>query len=74
MQSTHESRVVVAGHAADGQMKSDDSARQNALDPDTVQALRDWKTIQDAERKFFGADYQDTDRVFAWEGGRAGPP
>ncbi|MEV0293449.1 hypothetical protein [Nocardia sp. NPDC050710] len=55
-------------------MKSDDSARQNALDPDTVQALRDWKTIQDAERKFFGADYQDTDRVFAWEGGRAGPP
>ncbi|WP_405160816.1 site-specific integrase [Nocardia sp. NBC_01499] len=69
-QSIHESRVVVDGYAQDGQVKTDDSARQNSLDPETVQALSDWKTIQDAEREFFDIDYTDTDLVFTWEDGR----
>jgi acetyltransferase-like isoleucine patch superfamily enzyme len=44
VQSIRESRVVVDGRAQDGRVKTDDSARQNSLDPETVQALRDWKT------------------------------
>ncbi|WP_433200611.1 hypothetical protein ACQP1G_08805 [Nocardia sp. CA-107356] len=62
--------MVVDVRAQDGEVETDDSVRQNSLDPDTVQVLRDWKVVQDAERKFFGVDYQDTDRVFTWEDGR----
>ncbi len=70
MQSIHKSRVVVAGRGADGQVKSDDYARQNSLDPDAVQCCGIGRKVRDAERKFFGEDYQDTGGVFTWEDGQ----
>ncbi|MBB5912182.1 integrase [Nocardia transvalensis] len=43
--SVHQGRVFVAGYAQGTQVKTEDSARSIALNPETVQALRDWKAI-----------------------------
>ncbi|WP_232235960.1 site-specific integrase [Nocardia sp. BMG51109] len=72
--SVHQGRVVVAGHAQDSQVKTDDSARWIALDAETVRALRAWKAIQDAERALYGDDYRNTDFVFTYEDGRPAHP
>ncbi|MGW5514033.1 tyrosine-type recombinase/integrase [Nocardia africana] len=72
--SVHKGRVVVAGHAQDADVKTEDSARWIALDTETVQALRAWKAIQDAERTLYGDDYRDNDFVFTYEDGRPAHP
>jgi integrase len=44
--------------------KSDAGRRAISLDPFTVQALRDHRRAQEAERRNFGSGYQDHDLVF----------
>ncbi|MGW4246827.1 tyrosine-type recombinase/integrase [Nocardia sp. NPDC004722] len=68
--SVHQGRVVVAGRAQDAEVKSEDSVRLIALDPETLYELRTWKAIQDAERALYGDDFRDTDLVFTYEDGR----
>lgn len=68
--SVHRGRVIVAGRVHDADVKTDDSARLIAIDPETLQALRVWKTIQDTERALYGDDYHDTDHVFTYKDGR----
>ena len=44
--------------------------RGSAIDNATVAALRAWRTTQDREREFFGADYHPSGYVFTFEDGR----
>lgn len=41
-----------------------------SIDRATVEALRQWREVQDAEREFFGADYPPGDYVFTYPDGR----
>jgi integrase len=54
----------------DSDGKTDNTPRTLALDPLTVEALREWRERQLGERAFFERDYQDSTRVFVWEDGR----
>lgn len=68
--SIREGRVVVAGHAAGSDGKSDSAGRLIALDAETVTALTAWQRQQDSEREFFGTDYHETGLIFTWQDGR----
>ncbi len=57
--------VPTKGGPTFGPPKSRRSERTIALDPDTVQALREHRAAQVLERDFAGAAYQDHDLVFA---------
>jgi len=65
-----DTRVVVNGKAEDSDGKTDNASRLLSLDPATVEALREWQTVQHSERIFFDRDYQGTNRVFTWQNGR----
>lgn len=67
-------RVVVRGHAADSDGKSQDSVRVLALDPATLVGLQVHREHQAEERALFGIDYIPGDYVFRWEDGRPGHP
>jgi integrase len=68
--SVQESRVVVAGRAQGSDGKTDSAGRMIALDPDTIDALREWCKSQESERRFFGSGYPSTGLVFTWQDGR----
>jgi integrase len=65
-----DTRVVVRGHAVEGDGKTDHSVRVLALDPTTVAALRAHRNTQTEEKAAFGPGYQEGGHVFAWEDGR----
>jgi integrase len=65
---------VVNGEAQDSDGKTDNAPRLLALDPNTVQALRNWQAHQRTEQRFFQDDYLASDRVFTWEDGRSVHP
>jgi integrase len=69
-----DTRVVVNGEAQDSDGKTDNAPRLLALDPNTVQALRNWQAHQRTEQRFFQDDYLASDRVFTWEDGRSVHP
>ena len=60
-------RVVVAGRAEDSETKTRSGERVLALDPTTLDALRDYIVMWDKERELLG---QDTDLLFVWPNGR----
>jgi integrase len=71
--TVHDNRVVVDGRARDKAGGKTTNADQTiAIDKATVAALLAWRTAQDCEREFFGADYHPGGYVFTFEDGR--PP
>jgi integrase len=63
-------RVVVRGRAEDSDGKTVNSQRLLALDPLTLDGLREQRERQEEERACFGRDYIVSDLVFTWEDGR----
>ena len=71
--TVHDNRVVVGGHARDKAGGKTQNADQTiAIDRTTAAALQKWRTLQDEERAFFGADYHPGNYVFTFQDGR--PP
>jgi hypothetical protein len=62
-------RVVVNFQVVESKPKTDKSACEIALDPETVTALRRHNAGQKVEKIFLGADYADNDLVFTKEDG-----
>ncbi|RNM12066.1 site-specific integrase [Nocardioides pocheonensis] len=60
-------RVVVAGRAVESEAKTRSGVRNLALDPVTLEALRDYVVSWDTERDALG---QDTQLLFVWPNGR----
>jgi integrase len=60
-------RVVVSGRAVESEAKTRSGIRNLALDPVTLEALRDYIVTWDTEREALG---QDTDLLFVWSNGR----
>jgi integrase len=60
-------RVVVAGRALDSEAKTTSGIRNLALDPETLEALREYIVVWDTERELLG---QDTQLLFVWSNGR----
>lgn len=60
-------RVVVAGRAVESEAKTRSGERNLALDPDTLEALRDYIATWHEERILLG---QDTELLFVWPTGR----
>jgi integrase len=69
-----ETLVMVGNQAATAEPKTGSSRRRVALDPVTVQALRDWRERQATKREAFGPGYDPGDWVWAWEDGRPWRP
>ncbi|BCJ28282.1 site-specific integrase [Actinocatenispora sera] len=63
-------RVVVDGRAETSDGKTDNAPRLLSLDKVTVDALREWRTVQRSERPFYDEEYDGTDLLFTWEDGR----
>lgn len=69
--TVHDNRVVVAGQALDkAGGKTRNADKTISIDRATVAALRQWRTVQDGEREFFGTDYPPGDYVFTYQDGR----
>ena len=69
--TVHDNRVVVGGKALDkAGGKTRNADKTISIDRATVEALRQWREVQDAEREFFGADYPPGDYVFTYPDGR----
>jgi integrase len=64
-------RVVVDHQVHASAPKTDRSRRRLALDPVTLQALRDHRTHQAEDRRVVGPGYRDLGYVFTWPDGRA---
>jgi integrase len=63
---------VAVGYTVEvGEPKSATSRRGVALDPDTVEVLREWCERQEAEREEWGAAWTRTGLVFSREDGKA---
>ncbi|HET7385314.1 MAG TPA: site-specific integrase [Nocardioidaceae bacterium] len=60
-------RVVVAGHAEESDTKTASGQRWLALDPTTLEALREYVIAWDKERSLLG---QDTKLLFVWPHGQ----
>lgn len=60
-------RVVVAGHAVESEAKTRSGERNLALDPDTLEALREYVSSWKEERDLLG---QDTELLFVWSSGQ----
>ncbi|MQA82700.1 MAG: hypothetical protein GEV10_30290 [Streptosporangiales bacterium] len=56
-----DTRVVVDGHAEDGDGKTDNASRMLALDGTTVAGLEGWRAVQDEERPFFLPQHRASD-------------
>ena len=57
--------VMVGGEVVDSKTKTKRGRRAVLLDADTVAVLREWKAVQDADRKRFAAKWEDAeDHVF----------
>jgi integrase len=69
--TVEDTRVVVAGHAADAEGKTEASRRTISLDAFTVAALQQHLAMIDAEREAFGEDYPYHGRLMCFEDGRA---
>jgi len=63
-------RVVVDHQVHDSAPKTDRGRRRLALDPVTLEALRDHRRRQAEDRALVGPRYQDRGYVFAWPDGR----
>lgn len=71
--SIHDNRVVVGGQARDkAGGKTQNADKTIAIDRTTVNALREWRKLQDQERAFYGDDYHPGNYVFTFKDGR--PP
>jgi integrase len=69
----HDNRVVVGGQALDkAGGKTRNADHTISIDRATVSALREWRSIQDRERAFFGDEYFPGNYVFTFPDGR--PP
>jgi integrase len=69
-----DTRVVVRGRAHDSDGKTEASGRTLSLDQLTVEWLRTYIDIVEAERSEFGARFTEDDRLFCYPDGRAPHP
>jgi len=57
-------RAIAGGSIVEGAPKTNTGARRVSLDGATVDALREWRALQEAERRFIGSGWVDTGLVF----------
>ncbi|WP_142392599.1 tyrosine-type recombinase/integrase [Mycobacterium sp. 3519A] len=69
--TVHDNRVVVGGQAVDKAGGKTRNADQTiSIDRATTAALKQWRTVQDSERDFFGNAYHPGHFVFTYQDGR----